>query len=60
MSEPEIVVQPGDKLHSTCVFDNPGSQSVGFGEGTGDEMCFNFVLAYPIDQLGNRNCGIVF
>jgi hypothetical protein len=60
MSEPEIVVQPGDKLHSTCVFDNPGSQPVGFGEATGDEMCFNFVLAYPIDQLSNRNCGIVF
>lgn len=60
MNEPEIVVQPGDRLHSTCVFDNPGSQPVGFGEGTGDEMCFNFVLAYPIDQLANRNCGIIF
>ncbi len=60
MAEPEIVVQPGDRLHSTCVYDNPGSQAVGFGEGTGDEMCFNFVIAYPIDQLGSRNCGIVF
>jgi hypothetical protein len=22
---------------------------VKFGEGTSDEMCFNFLLAYPID-----------
>jgi len=60
MTEPEIVVRPGDALHSTCTFDNPGSQPVGFGEATGDEMCFNFVLAYPIDELPSRNCGIIF
>lgn len=59
-NDSEIVVQAGDTLQTTCTFDNPGSTQVGFGEGTGDEMCFNFVLAYPIDQLGNRNCGIVF
>jgi hypothetical protein len=59
-NDTEIVVGPGDRLETTCTFDNPGSTQVGFGEGTGDEMCFNFVLAYPIDQLGNRNCGIVF
>lgn len=57
--EPEIVVNPGDTLRSTCVFDNPTDQTVHFGEGTSDEMCFNFVLAYPIDQLANRNCGII-
>lgn len=60
MSEPEVVVQPGDTLRSTCVFDNPTDQTVGFGEGTSDEMCFNFVIAYPIDQVSNRNCGIIF
>lgn len=56
----EIVVHPGDTLRTTCTYDNPGAQTVQFGEGTGDEMCFGFVLAYPIQQLANRNCGIVF
>ncbi|MEM9452808.1 MAG: hypothetical protein AAGF11_01430 [Myxococcota bacterium] len=59
-NEPEVVVNPGDTLRSTCVFDNPTEHPVGFGEGTADEMCFNFVLAYPIDQLSGRNCGIIF
>jgi hypothetical protein len=60
MNEPEVVVGPGDSLKTTCVYDNPHPHAVGFGEKTGDEMCFNFVLAYPIDELGNRNCGILF
>lgn len=59
-NDQEIVVHPGESLQTTCTYDNPGSAPVGFGEGTGDEMCFNFVLVYPIDQLANRNCGIVF
>ena len=57
---PEIIINPGDTLETTCTFDNPTSSTVHFGEGTGDEMCFNFVLAYPIDELANRNCGIIF
>lgn len=58
--DPEIIINPGDTLESICRFDNPTSSAVHFGEGTGDEMCFNFVLAYPIDALPNRNCGIIF
>ena len=54
--EPEIVVLPGDTLHTTCVYDNPTDHSVIFGEGTSNERCFNFVLAYPIDALPDRNC----
>ncbi len=60
MLDSEIVVNPGDVLTTTCRYDNPTGANVGFGEGTGDEMCFDFVLAYPIDQLDNRNCGILF
>jgi hypothetical protein len=59
-NDPEIVVQPGDTLRSTCWFTNDTGQNVGFGEGTGDEMCFNFIFGYPIDMLPNRNCGIIF
>jgi hypothetical protein len=56
---PEIVVKPGDTITTTCTYDNPNDYPVLFGEGTGDEMCFNFVLAYPIDALLDRNCGIL-
>jgi hypothetical protein len=42
-----LVVMPGDKLKTTCVYDNPGNSAVYFGERTEDEMCFDFVLTYP-------------
>jgi hypothetical protein len=58
--DPEIVVQPGDAIRTTCTYDNPNPWPVLFGEGTNDEMCFNFILAYPIDALLDRNCGIVY
>ncbi|HET6583774.1 MAG TPA: hypothetical protein VFG69_10005 [Nannocystaceae bacterium] len=58
MLDPEIVVKPGDTLTTTCTYDNPNAWPVFFGEGTNDEMCFDFVLAYPIDALPSRNCGI--
>ena len=47
--DPPFVLQPGDILRTTCNYDNPTGSSVGFGEDTGDEMCFNFALVYPID-----------
>ncbi len=56
--DPEIVVKPGDAITTTCTYDNPNPWPVSFGEGTEDEMCFDFVLAYPIDTLLDRNCGI--
>jgi len=37
----------GDKVHTQCTWENTTSSSVGFGEGTEDEMCFNFVTYYP-------------
>lgn len=48
-----LVVQPGDKLKTTCVYDNTSSAAVYFGEKTEDEMCFDFVLAYPDVGLAN-------
>lgn len=38
-----IVVNPGDKLHLTCEWDNSGAgaQDIHWGEGTGDEMCLS-------------------
>lgn len=40
-------VQPGDVMRTRCTWKNPSDNTVGFGEGTGDEMCFNFVGYYP-------------
>jgi hypothetical protein len=43
------VINPGDTLTTTCTFATPTA----FGEGTNNEMCFNFVTAYPAGQLVN-------
>ena len=49
----EMVLMPGDTLRTTCRYDNTTSQPVYFGERTEDEMCFNFVLAWPAGALSN-------
>jgi hypothetical protein len=46
------VIRPGDRLSTTCFFTNPGGMAH-FGPSTDDEMCFNFVIAWPIGQLVN-------
>jgi hypothetical protein len=40
-------VNPGDVMRTRCTWKNPGDTSVGFGEGTADEMCFDFLSYYP-------------
>ena len=35
-------VPSGSKIRTTCTWTNPNGSSVGFGEGTGQEMCFDF------------------
>jgi hypothetical protein len=42
-------INPGDTLTTTCTYKQPTP----FGEGTNEEMCFNFVTAYPAGQLVN-------
>lgn len=44
------VLYPGDRLSTTCFFHNDGP-AARFGTSTDDEMCFNFVTAWPIGQL---------
>jgi hypothetical protein len=44
-------IMPGDVLRTTCTYRNPSDDFVYFGERTEDEMCFNFVLAYPAGAL---------
>ena len=40
-------VQPNDVIRTRCGWKNPGDANIGFGEGTGDEMCFDFIGYYP-------------
>ena len=47
----DLVLQPGDKLTTTCTYDAPAV----FGKGSDDEMCFFFSLHYPAGALSRRN-----
>ncbi len=40
-------VNPGDVMRTRCGWKNPSDSQIGFGEGTMDEMCFNFLGYYP-------------
>jgi hypothetical protein len=44
----DFVVNDGDRITTTCVYDNTTSRNVGFGTKTEDEMCFNFAQYYPM------------
>lgn len=48
------VLKRGDKVRTTCKYDNPTNQTKRFGESTEDEMCFNFARYYPKGALA---CG---
>lgn len=34
-----VLLQPGDRVHLECTWDNPTMNDIAWGEGTGDEMC---------------------
>ncbi len=42
-----VQIDVGDDIVTRCTWDNTTASPVGFGEGTNDEMCFNFVSYYP-------------
>ena len=51
---PTVKLEMGDVVTTTCTYDNPGDTAVTFGENTGNEMCFNFAVYYP---MGSMACG---
>jgi hypothetical protein len=53
----EVVVKPGDVITTTCSYD--GSEAFTFGPNTSQEMCYNFVVAWPAGALSNGKSGIV-
>jgi hypothetical protein len=46
-----VVLEQGDSLLTTCFYDNPNDYPVNVGSNTTDEMCNNFVVAYPAGAL---------
>jgi hypothetical protein len=46
-----FTIQPGDVIRTSCTYENDTGRLVTLGENTGDEMCFDFVTAYPIGGL---------
>ncbi len=43
------IINPGDRVVTTCTYRNDTGKVVRFGERTEDEMCLNFTVVYPID-----------
>jgi len=50
---PAVILHPGDRITTTCTFQNTTSGAVGFGPATEQEMCYNFVIAYPANTLAS-------
>jgi hypothetical protein len=65
--ETPTTLHPGDTLTATCTWNNTSGAITFFGEGTNDEMCYLFTIAYPagalntggdllgVDALGGEN-----
>lgn len=51
----DLLIYPGDRVETTCTFDNDTARTVKFGEQTSDEMCFNFLLVWPAGSMGVLN-----
>jgi hypothetical protein len=56
--ETPLLLAPGDSITTTCSYENGTPASVGFGQSTAEEMCFNFVYAWPAHALDNPNGSI--
>jgi hypothetical protein len=44
---PAVSLNDGESLRIRCIWGNPGTQPVGFGESTTDEMCFGVFYYHP-------------
>jgi Copper type II ascorbate-dependent monooxygenase, C-terminal domain/Copper type II ascorbate-dependent monooxygenase, N-terminal domain len=55
---PRRQVLPGDRLQTTCYYDNPTSSPVSFGTRTRDEMCYDFITVYPYAGATRRCTGL--
>jgi hypothetical protein len=56
---PPAVIRPGDAIRTTCTYRNDTDHDISFGERSEDEMCFNFIIVYPVNILKARTCGLL-
>jgi hypothetical protein len=55
---PPVEIVSGDRITTTCTFDNDSDRTVTFGENTGNEMCFNFALYEPMGAISCSGQGV--
>jgi hypothetical protein len=48
---PEVVLETGDVVTTTCIYDNTSANDVYWGGDSQDEMCYNFATYYPLGAL---------
>jgi Copper type II ascorbate-dependent monooxygenase, C-terminal domain len=46
-------LKPGERLRTTCSFNNDNDFGVPFGESSDTEMCYQFTFSYPAHALSN-------
>jgi hypothetical protein len=46
-------LKPGEKLTTSCTFDNTSDVGVPFGESSDTEMCYQFTFAWPAHSISN-------
>ncbi|MEY4508481.1 MAG: hypothetical protein RLZZ450_603 [Pseudomonadota bacterium] len=56
-SAADVLVNAGDEIITTCSFKNDQTRAIRFGTTTEDEMCFFYVIAWPMGQLVNGSRG---
>lgn len=56
-SAADIVLKPGDQITTTCSWQNDTDLPIRFGQLTENEMCFHYVIAWPMGQLVNGSRG---
>jgi hypothetical protein len=49
----DVVIRAGDRIETTCVYDNDSNEQIAYGERTQDEMCYAFVTAWPAGALSS-------
>jgi len=59
LMNPPVVMMPGDTITSTCTYQNEAASSVGFGQSTKQEMCYQFALSYPYGALNNGRLSLI-
>ena len=42
-----IHLEPGDRVDVECLYDNPTSSTITYGDSSREEMCFGAVFSYP-------------